>query len=73
MDAEIEIHHDAGRLVIIKTPFDFSLTPDEAAEMLREFWKKTIVPLQWGLQVSSRITYREFVTPLNQQTNPEKS
>lgn len=52
MDAEILIYSDAGRSVLIKTPLSFHLTPDEAAEKIREFWAKTIVPIQDGLRSS---------------------
>lgn len=57
-DGDIEAHvkifgNSGGRFVVIKTPFDFSLTPDEAAEILREFWEKTIVPIQTGLKQST--------------------
>ncbi|MDY3869602.1 MAG: hypothetical protein SOZ52_09540 [Pyramidobacter sp.] len=72
-NAEIQIYGDMGRFVIIKTPFDFSLSSEEAAEILREFWERTIIPIQAGLQRSSRITSREFVTLQDPQANQERN
>ena len=69
LDALITIYGNNTRTVTIKTPFSFLLTPDEAAEIVREFWEKTIVPVQEGLKSSCSASYLELAQRLRSQSH----
>lgn len=43
---------NAYREVTIETPFDFDLSADEAAEILRRYWAMVIEPIRDGLRSS---------------------
>lgn|GEM_PF-4519743 len=49
-DIEVRIHeHSGSSKIVIKRVFDSALTPDEAADQVRELWKDYVMPIQQGL------------------------
>lgn len=48
-DIDVYIHESGFSKIVINKQFDPALSPDEAADLMRELWKDYVLPIQPGL------------------------